>query len=133
MKRIKKKVVWITGGGTGIGKELAKRFSDKNFQVVVSGRRIEKLREIQNYNRNNILPIQLDVSNYKRCNSVANIILKKFGFIDILILNAAAYSPGSLINLDPVETKKIVEINILGPINCYSPLLNIMKKKKKDI
>ena len=44
----KKKVIWITGGGTGIGKKLAKRFSDKGFNVVVSGRRMEKLNKVKN-------------------------------------------------------------------------------------
>ena len=40
MTQRNKKVIWITGGGTGIGKELAMRFSKKNYNVVISGRRL---------------------------------------------------------------------------------------------
>ena len=42
-----KKVVWITGGGTGIGKELAKSFADLNYKVIISGRRVGKINEGQ--------------------------------------------------------------------------------------
>ena len=127
----KKKLVWITGGGTGIGKELAKRFSEKNFNVVVSGRRIRKLNDVKKYSPYNIFPIMLDVANPKKCKDVSKIILKKFGFIDIIILNAATYNPGSLDVLEPEKIKKILDINILGPINCFAPVLEDMKKKNK--
>ena len=42
-----KKVVWITGGGTGIGAELAEIFASKNWTVIISGRRIDKLNSIK--------------------------------------------------------------------------------------
>ena len=131
MIQSKKKVAWITGGGTGIGKELAKRFSDKKYKVIVSGRRLSKLKDIQKYNEDNIIPMKLDVTNYKKCKQIAELILKKFGSIDIIILNAATYNPGSLEKINVLEIKKIVETNILGPINCYSPVLEYMKKIKK--
>ncbi len=131
MTQRNKKVIWITGGGTGIGKELAMRFSKKNYNVVISGRRLSKLNEVKNYNNKNIFTIKLDVSNSKECQKASKYILKKFGFLDIIILNAAAYNPGSLIKLNLDEIKKIVETNILGPINCFAPILEIMKKRKK--
>ncbi len=127
----KKKVIWITGGGTGIGKELAKKFSDRNFNVVISGRRIEKLNEVKKYSPKTIFPMRLDVTNPKKCKDVSRIIMGKFGFIDIIILNAATYSPGSLDVMKPREIKKILDINILGPIYCFAPVLENMKKESK--
>ena len=41
----KNKVVWITGGGTGLGKAMAKEYAQKGAIAVVSGRRFEKLNE----------------------------------------------------------------------------------------
>ena len=43
-----KKIVWITGGGTGIGKELAKNFCDRNFRVIISGRRLKSSKMFKN-------------------------------------------------------------------------------------
>jgi len=131
MTQINKKVVWITGGGTGIGKELAKRFSDKNYTVVISGRRTSKLNAVKSHNSKNIVPIKLNVSNQKECKKVSDLILKRFRFIDIIILNAATYKPGSLDKLSLIQTRKIVETNILGPINCFAPIVGLMKKEKK--
>ena len=131
MTQNKKKIVWITGGGTGIGKELAKNFSDRNFRVIVSGRRLKKLKDVQKYNKTNIIPISLDVSDHKKCKKVSDLILKKYKSIDIIVLNAATYSPGSLEKINVIEIKKIVETNILGPMNCFSPFLESMKKKRK--
>ena len=42
-----------------------KNFSDRNFRVIVSGRRLKKLKDVQKYNKTNIIPISLDVSDHK--------------------------------------------------------------------
>ena len=131
MTRKSKSVVWITGGGTGIGKELAKSFADLNYKVIISGRRLEKINEVMKYNPKCIKPMQLDVSKPDRCKNTVNSIVKNFGNIDIIILNAATYSPGSLDKLEPLKIKSIIETNILGPINCLAPILEKMKKRQK--
>jgi len=41
-----KKTIWITGGSTGIGKALAIKFAEKNWNVAVSARRVELLDEL---------------------------------------------------------------------------------------
>ena len=77
--------------------------------------------------------MRLDVSNAQQCKKASKLILNKLGFIDIIILNAATYSPGSLDNLEPNKIKNIIDTNILGPINCFAPVLENMKKKKRVI
>ena len=42
-----KKIAWITGGGTGIGSELAKILVKNNWIVAISGRRLEKLNQVK--------------------------------------------------------------------------------------
>ena len=66
-----KGTVWLTGGGTGIGKELAKILCDSGYDVIISGRRKEKLIEVAKYNKKKIFPIKLDVSNLKEATSIA--------------------------------------------------------------
>ncbi|MBD22107.1 MAG: short-chain dehydrogenase [Alphaproteobacteria bacterium] len=123
--------VWITGGGTGIGKELAKIFCNNGYNVIISGRRKEKLLDVARHNKKKIFPFKHDVSNLKETSAVAKKIIKKFKSIDLLILNAAIYSPGSLKEISPVNAKKVIDINLIGAINCLPTIVNMMKREKK--
>ena len=62
--------VWLTGGGSGIGKELTKILCDNGYNVIISGRRKDKLIETAKYNNKKIFPFKLDVSNLKETNAV---------------------------------------------------------------
>ena len=126
-----KKTVWLTGGGTGIGKDLTKLLCDNGFDVIISGRRKDKLIEVAKYNKKKIFPYKLDVSNLKETDIVAKKIIKKFKFIDLLVLNAAIYSPGSLKEISPINAKKVIDINLTGIINCLPTIVNAMKRKQK--
>ena len=125
------KVAWITGGGTGIGKELTLILAKKNYDVIISGRRKEKLIETAKNNKKKIHPIPLDVKNPIQCKKVSETIYKKFKKIDLLILNAAIYSPGSMTKICTTEAKKVININLLGVLNCLSPVAKIMQENKE--
>ena len=126
-----KGTVWITGGGTGIGKDLTKLLCDNGYDVIISGRRKDKLIKVAKYNKNKIFPYKLDVSNLKQTTTVAKRIIKKFKFVDLLILNAAIYSPGSLKEISPINSKKVIDINLTGVINCLPTIVSMMKKENK--
>ena len=56
-----KKTIWITGGSTGIGKALAVKFASKGWNVAISARRENLLKEISD-NNENIHGFPLDVT-----------------------------------------------------------------------
>ena len=64
-----KKTIWITGGSTGIGKSLALKFANKGWNVAISARRENLLKEISE-NHNNIFSYPLDVTDRSQCNKV---------------------------------------------------------------
>jgi short-subunit dehydrogenase len=123
------RVCWITGGGSGIGAELAKILSKNSYIVFISGRTKSKLSNIAKNNKS-IIPVAGDVSRLKDCKKIVDTIHKKFRKIDLVILNAATYSPGSMENLNVKEIKKVVDINLMGVINCLSSVISEMKKNK---
>ena len=41
------KTVWITGGGTGIGKSVAEQLADLGHNVIISGRRLQNLNKVR--------------------------------------------------------------------------------------
>ena len=98
------KVCWITGGGSGIGAELAKILSKNKYIVYISGRTKSKLSNTAKNNKS-IIPVCGDVSSLKDCKKIVNTIHKKFKKIDLVVMNAATYSPGSMETLDVNEIR----------------------------
>ena len=66
-----KKTIWITGGSTGIGKALAIKFASKGWNVAISARRENLLKEISD-NNENIYGFPLDVTDSEKCKIVFN-------------------------------------------------------------
>ena len=77
-----KKTIWITGGSTGIGKALAIRFANEGWNVAVSARRENLLKELSD-RYENISPFPLDVTDKENCKNIFNQVKEKFGEIDI--------------------------------------------------
>ena len=121
------KVAWITGGGTGIGLELTKRFVAKGWHVIISGRRIKKLKEVQKFKKSNIHVYPLDITNEEECNLVFNEIISLFKKIDLIILNAASYNPGHLDFEKTSSIKSVINTNLMGQIHCLKYVLSQMK------
>ena len=89
-----KKTIWITGGSTGIGKALAIKFAEKNWNVAVSARRVELLDELSK-NHENVFPFPLDVTDKTKCIEVFNQIKNKFENIDICFFSCLLYTSPS--------------------------------------
>jgi NADP-dependent 3-hydroxy acid dehydrogenase YdfG len=64
-----KKVIWITGASSGIGKSLALKFANNGWMVAASARRENLLQELHNENEN-IHSFPLDVTNSEQCKTV---------------------------------------------------------------
>ena len=64
-----KKVIWITGASSGIGKALALKFANEGWIVAASARRENLLQDLNKEN-SNIHSFPLDVTNIDQCKSV---------------------------------------------------------------
>ena len=60
-----KKHILITGGGTGIGRALAKRFAAKGWQVIIFGRRSELLQDVVSQYPDSIRAITSDIGKHE--------------------------------------------------------------------
>ncbi len=77
-----KKVIWITGASSGIGKALALKFANENWNVAISARRENILKEISESNEN-IKSFPLDVTDRSKCKEVFEQIKSHYGDVDI--------------------------------------------------
>jgi len=126
--------VLITGGSSGIGLALAKKFLDNNNTVIVTGRNITKLEKVKAENPK-INFFQSDVTSDPDVRKLAEDIDQQFGGIDVLINNA-----GIMLLLDTGNeandlTKQFVEIEIIfnSPIRLVHYFLPQLKKSKAAV
>jgi len=90
---LQNKIIVVTGGGTGLGKSMAKYFSELGAGVVIASRKLDILKktaeEISSESGNEVLPVKCDVTSYDDVQNLLNETLAKFGNVDALVNNAA--------------------------------------------
>lgn len=119
---LKDKVVIITGGGSGIGRETAKLFAEHGSKVVICGRHYYPLAETEN-----ISSIQADVSDWKQVTNMVSKVYNKYGKIDILINNAAVSLGKPIIDTTENEWNNVINTNLKGVFFCCKAVLPVMK------
>ena len=124
-----KKVIWITGASSGIGKALSIKFAQEEWIVAASARREGLLQELTKINQN-IHSFPLDVTNPEQCKKVFEEIKKKFNNIEISIFGTGIHDPNSekKFNLDKI--RKIMEVNYFGTMNSINSVYDYYNDKK---
>ena len=124
-----KKVIWITGASSGIGKSLALKFAKEGWIVAASARTESLLQELHNEDEN-IHSFPLDVTNIEQCKFVFNNIIKKFNNIEICVFGTGIHDPKSekIFNLDKI--RKIMEVNYFGIMNSINSIYDYYNNKK---
>lgn len=130
MKQSNLKVL-ITGGGSGIGLALAKKFLAHGHTVLITGRNLGKLEKAKQENPE-IHIYQSDVTDDAEVRTLANDVQQKFGAIDVLINNAGIMNlvdSGNESN-DLQKQMQEIEINYNSPIRILHYFLPLLKKSK---
>jgi uncharacterized oxidoreductase len=126
--------VLITGGASGIGLALAKKFLDNNNTVIITGRDLAKL-EIVKAEIPKIHIFQSDVTKEADVKQLADDIQEKFGGLDVLINNAGIMvlvDAGNESN-DLQKQMQEIEINYNSPIRVLHYFLPQLKKSNNAI
>ena len=137
MSNEKKRVAWVTGGGTGIGLAGAQELAKEGWTVVISGRRKDVLDEAAAgivKTGGKAEAIALDVGNAADCEKVAQAIVAKHGRIDLLVNSAGLNIPKR--SWEDVTTEgwdKVVNIDLNGVMYCMRAVLPAMRAQKDGI
>ena len=109
--KLEGKVALITGGGTGIGAAIAKRFVDDGAKICITGRRQEMLdRVAQTLSRDRVCTCSGDVTEHKDVQKMVDTVLKFGGKLDVLLNNAGIDPGGTIVDLDPELWKRVVDV-----------------------
>lgn len=112
--RLDGKVALITGGGTGIGLDVAKRYVAEGAYVYITGRRENKLQEAVKSIGENASYVRADVSVKEDMDRVAQVIKEEQGHLDILFANAGVGNYVALEDVTEKEFDRVMKTNVLG-------------------
>ena len=124
-----KKVIWITGASSGIGKAVAIKFAQNGWIVAASARRENLLNELKKINEN-IHPFPLDVTDIDKCKLVATNIINQFKNIDICLFGTGMHDPKSEKKFNLEKIREIMEVNYFGTMNSINSIYNYFSEKK---
>ena len=127
-----KKTIWITGGSTGIGKAVAIKFASKGWNVAISARRENLLKEISD-NNENIYGFPLDVTDKSKCKEVFEQIKNKFQNIDICFFSTGTWNPKKEKDIDVEQIEDVFKVNFFGTLNSIKVVEEHFKNKKDGI
>jgi uncharacterized oxidoreductase len=116
--------ILITGGGSGIGRELALRFNELGNTVIVAGRRKEALEETI-ADRDRMHALALDVEDPEAITAFAKRVVAEHPALNVLINNAGIMRSEDLTSArDLRDAEETVVTNLLGPIRLTNALID---------
>lgn len=124
-------VVWVTGGGTGIGRALALEFASKGADVAISGRRKERLEEVAAEVRQlgrRALTLACDVADEAACEAAVTQIVAELGRLDVAVANAGFGVSGRIEQLTAADWRRQFDVNVIGVVNTVRAALPELRK-----
>ena len=114
----------ITGGGTGLGREMALALSRAGAYVIIAGRRQNPLKEVADiiiHEGGKCLPVQTDITDSSEVYRLFDLSIKKFGKVDVLVNNAgmvAGQGGKPIWEISDSEWRKVIDANLTGSFYC---------------
>lgn len=128
---MKENKVWlVTGASSGIGFEIATAALAAGNKVIATGRNADKVTKAFASTSENLLVVQLDVTNTQEINTGVNAAIDKFGTIDVLVNNAGNFYAGYFEQLSQQQIERQMATNLFGPMNVTRAVLPIFRKNK---
>ncbi len=131
MNSAKTKVALVTGAGTGIGRAAAKALLKGGYQVVLTGRNLDRLEKAIadiGGNQSNCLAVACDVGKPDEVKKLFTALSHKFGRIDLLFNNAGMGAPAiPMEDLSYEQWMNVVNSNLCGAFLCSQEAIRMMK------
>lgn len=135
LMKLQGRVAFITGGGKGIGKQIARLFALEGADLVLAGptpRDLKQVNKIIEDIGRRCITRKVDVAVEDQVNAVVEAAIREFGQIDILVNNAAVLGPTvPFIQLSSGGWERELAVNLTGPFFCSKAVLPGMMQRRK--
>jgi len=126
-------VALVTGAGSGVGRASVVALVKKGFNIVLTGRRREKLEEtvsLSNGLEGQTLIVPSDITVSEDVNNLFERIFTVYGRLDLLFNNAGQNVPGVLFeDLTLDQWKSVIDVNLTGSFLCAQHAFRMMKQQ----
>lgn len=131
--RLAGKVALITGGGRGIGREIAMKLAREGADIVIwdvnPADAQKTCKDLEDLGRKT-LSDQIDVTAYEKVEEGINKILDNFGKIDILVNNAGITKDNLILRMSQQEWDAVINVNLKGTFNCTKAVFRPLSKQR---
>ncbi|MFT4415212.1 SDR family oxidoreductase [Fredinandcohnia humi] len=130
---LKGKTAIVTGGGRGLGEQIAEGFAEAGANVVVCSRRVEACQEVSARlieKGVKSFALQCDVTRPEDVHHVVNETVKAFGTIDILVNNSGATWGAPVVDMPFEAWQKVMSVNVNGTFLMSQAVGKVMIKQK---
>lgn len=128
------KVLFCTGGGSGICKQITESVMRHGANAAIVGRRLERLEqsaeELSKATGNVCIPAQADVRKPEQLKAAVEKTIERFGRIDFVICGAAGNFLAPLSRLSENAFRTIIDIDTLGTFNTFKATIPHVRKTK---
>lgn len=129
------KIALITGGASGLGREISRMLASKNIDLIISyNTSMDKANsmkeELESKYDINVLLIKCDISIEEEINNMVNTVKKEFGYVDYLVNNAAICLDSLYEDKNKNNFMKTLEVNVVGTFLVSKLIGNMMYEHK---
>lgn len=132
--KLEGKTAIVTGGGRGLGAQIAQGFAEAGANVVVCSRKLETCEEMSEEIKRlgvDSLALKCDVTNPEDVNRVVEKTVEKFGTIDILVNNSGATWAAPVEEMPLEAWNKVMNVNVTGTFLMSQEVGKVMIKQKR--
>ena len=130
MGRLDKKIAVVTGGGTGIGKGIARAFAAEGADLAIASRNRARLDATADELRAlgaDVLVVTADVGDEGQVVALFEQVVERFGRLDILVNNSGIFERAAIVDMSYEAWRSVVDVNLTGPFLCTREAMRIMK------
>jgi NAD(P)-dependent dehydrogenase (short-subunit alcohol dehydrogenase family) len=127
------KQVWlVTGAGRGLGVDIAKAALAAGHAVVATARKSQSVTAALG-ERDNLLPVALDVTHTAGAEAAVQAAVERFGHLDVLVNNAGSFQAGFFEEMTPEAWRAQIETTLFGPVNVTRAALPQMRAQRAGL
>jgi NAD(P)-dependent dehydrogenase (short-subunit alcohol dehydrogenase family) len=112
------KVAIVTGGGSGIGRQMAHGLADAGAELVLCARKVERCEKAAREMPTRALALSCNVSDPDSVNAMVKRAIDEFGHVDVLVNNAGTVWGAAPEDIPLEGWQKVVNVNLTGVFLC---------------
>lgn len=133
MRDFRKKCVVVTGGASGIGLAIARRFSEAGAALALldaDGEALPAVEKAFQRKGRDVLALPCDVSMKEACTTAIEKILDHYGGIDVLVNNAGITQRGAFVDTRVEVFERVMQVNFFGTLYCTKAAIQSLIQRK---